>query len=86
MHEVVVAFLIEIFRAWSRTHGGGVRYYWIVDPQLRTLEIYERGEDGRYVRALSAASGRLDVVPGCVGLVVDLGRLWAELDELEASE
>lgn len=152
VHEVVVAFFIEVFRGWARTHGGlvagsdarfavsesrgrkadvcvyfsgdprppargivtvppavllevvsprprdarrdrvdkveeyasfGVRYYWIIDPQLRTLEIYERGADGRYVRALSAASGRLDLVPGCSGLVVDLDRLWGELDELE---
>lgn len=62
----------------------GVRYYWIVDPQLRTLEVYERGADGRYVRALSATSGHLEQVPGCPDLAVDLDRLWAELDELEA--
>lgn len=63
----------------------GVRFYWVVDPQLRTIEIYERGTDGRYVRALSAAQGRLTAIPGCVDLVIDLDALWLEVDELEAS-
>lgn len=59
-----------------------VRYYWIVDPEERSLEILELGSDGRYVRALGAVSGRLDRVPGCDGLVVDLDELWAEIDRL----
>ncbi len=61
----------------------GVKYYWIVDPQLRTIEIFERGEDARYVMARSSASGRIDDVPGCPGLVIDLDALWAEVDELD---
>lgn len=153
VHEDVVAFLIETFRAWARPRGGfvagsevklavgggrgrkadlsvvlpgtgkpagraavvtsppglivevvsdrprdarrdrvdkleeyaafGVRFYWIVDPQLRTVEIYELGERGRYVRALSATGGVLRDVPGCPELVLDLDRLWAEVTELE---
>lgn len=59
----------------------GVRYYWIIDPEERSLEILELGPDGRYVRALGAVSGRLDV-PGCEGLVMDLDDLWAEIDRL----
>jgi Uma2 family endonuclease len=62
----------------------GVRYYWVVDPQLRTLEIYELGGDGRYVRALSAAEGSIGNVPGCDSLEIDLDALWLEVDELEA--
>jgi Uma2 family endonuclease len=154
VHEVVVAFFVELFRGWARVHGGlvagseprfavsssrgrkadvcvylpgdprppargivdvppsvlievvsprprdarrdrveklqdyaqfGVRYYWIVDPQLRTVEIYERAPDGRYIRAMSAVSGLLDHVPGFPGIEVDLDGLWSELDELETA-
>jgi len=60
----------------------GVRYYWLVDPQLRSLEVYELGRDRRYAVALSAAHGRVRV-PGCPGLVLDLGALWDEIDEAE---
>jgi Uma2 family endonuclease len=60
----------------------GVRYYWIIDPEERSLEILELGADGRYVRALGAVSGRLDPVPGCDGLVMDLDEMWAEIDRL----
>jgi Uma2 family endonuclease len=60
----------------------GVRYYWLVDPELRSFEVWELGADGRYVRAMSGVSGRMEGVPGCEGLVVDLGALWEEIDRL----
>lgn len=60
----------------------GIRFYWIVDPELRSLEILELGPDGRYVHALAATSGVVDPVPGCDGLVLDLDDLWQTADRL----
>ena len=61
--------------------GFGVRQYWIVDPEVRVLEILELGIDGRYAIALTASEGT-HPVPGCEGLTLDLDSLWAELDRL----
>jgi Uma2 family endonuclease len=58
----------------------GVRWYWLVDPQLRTFEIYELAADARYARALGPSEGRIDPVPGCDALVLDLDAMWADLD------
>jgi Uma2 family endonuclease len=59
----------------------GVRWYWLIDPVERTLEVFELGADGRYVRALAAADGDV-TVPGCEGLVLPLDGLWAEVERL----
>jgi Uma2 family endonuclease len=58
----------------------GVAWYWLVDPEARSLEILKLGQDGLYVHALDAAEGTSDV-PGCEGLRLDLDALWRELDD-----
>jgi Uma2 family endonuclease len=60
--------------------AAGISYYWIVDPQSRSLEIFELGRSGRYAVALATAAGK-QAIPGCRGLVLDLDALWREIDE-----
>ena len=60
----------------------GIRYYWLVDPELQSLEIFELTSDGRYARAVGASSGQVDI-PGCDGLTVDLDAVWRQIAELE---
>jgi Uma2 family endonuclease len=64
----------------------GVRFYWILDPALGSLEIFELGSSGRYARASAATQGVMDPVPGCPELTLDLDGLWAELGRLGAEE
>ena len=63
----------------------GVRWYWLLDPDTRTLEVCEL-RDGLYAWVLGASAGRVEAVPGCDGLALDLDALWAELDRLAAGE
>lgn len=58
----------------------GVRWYWLVDPRLRTIEILRLGDNGYYAFAASASEGTMDV-PGCEALKLDLDALWREVDE-----
>jgi Uma2 family endonuclease len=63
--------------------AAGIRFYWLLDPGVRSLEILELDKRGRYVHVMSTSSGRLNRVPGCPGLSITLDRLWAELDAAE---
>lgn len=63
----------------------GVRFYWILDPGLQSLEIFEL-VDGRYARAARATEGRMESVPGCDGLTIDLDELWNDLSRLGPAE
>ena len=62
----------------------GVKWYWLVDPQERSLEVLELVRGKRYARALAVTEGRVTRVPGCPGLSLDLDALWAKVDYLEA--
>ncbi len=64
----------------------GVRYYWIVDPQLRSFEIFELTAEGAYLHRLGAGEGAIERVPGCDGLRLELDDLWAECDRLGPDE
>jgi Uma2 family endonuclease len=57
-----------------------IPWYWIVDPQLRVIDVYSLAGDCLYLAAVTAADGKL-VVPGCEGLTLDLDALWAYVDE-----
>lgn len=60
----------------------GVRFSWIVDPDERSLQIFELSPEGRYVHALGVTGGIVDSVPGCPGFRLDLDTLWTETDRL----
>ena len=64
----------------------GVRFYWIVDPQLRSLEILELTGDGTYRHVLGATSGCIESVPGCKGLSLDLDAMWDEIEPFEPAD
>jgi len=63
----------------------GVRFYWLLDPDARFLQILELGSDGRYTIALSASEGA-HAVPGCQGFMLDLDALWTEIDRLPVED
>lgn len=60
----------------------GIHFYWIVDPQQRSFEIYESVAEG-YARRLHARSGVITAVPGCSDLALDLDAMWAKVEALE---
>lgn len=64
----------------------GVPFYWLLDPALGSFEVFQRNADGNYVKVVGATSGRVEPVPGCPGLAVDLDALWADLARLAYSE
>lgn len=60
----------------------GVRWYWLVDPAVRTVEIFERDAKGRYVQVAAASEGKIKV-PGCRGLALELDALWRYVGSCE---
>jgi Uma2 family endonuclease len=60
----------------------GIRWYWLVDPAVRSVEVLELGPRRRYTLVAALSSGVL-AVPGCRGLKLDVDKLWARVDRLE---
>lgn len=60
----------------------GVKYYWLVDPALGSFEVFELDGAGNYVKRIGVTSGRLDQIPGCSELSMDIDALWKELGRL----
>jgi Uma2 family endonuclease len=61
----------------------GASFYWLVDPHLRSFEILQLGTDARYVHAVTASEGRIEDVPGCQGLTIDVDEIWREVERLD---
>lgn len=59
----------------------GVKYYWLVDAALGSLEIFVL-IDGRYSKAVGVTAGVVTEVPGCPELALDVDALWREVARL----
>jgi Uma2 family endonuclease len=60
----------------------GVKAYWLIDPALGSFEIFDLTAERLYQQVVGVTSGRIESVPRCPGLVVDVDALWAELRRL----
>jgi predicted HTH domain antitoxin len=69
----------ELVDARRRSTPPSARFYWLIDPDDRTLEIFELQADAHYLRVRAASEGTIDV-PACEGLRLDLDALWAHVD------
>lgn len=61
----------------------GIRYYWIVDPGVRSIEVYQRTLDGQYIEMLAVTGGTIEMLPGCDGFVLNVDQLWTVIEQLE---
>ncbi len=58
--------------------GAGVPEYWVVSPTEKWVQIYTLGPDGRYGAPAAFGDGEEAAVGVLPGLVIDLGRVFAE--------
>ena len=63
----------------------GAKQYWLVDPKIRTFEIFALGPKRRYTSVAAASRGKIRRIPSLPGLTIDVDALWAEVDRLGAS-
>jgi len=55
----------------------GVRHYWIVDADARTLDMFRRGANRRYRRVARFVGSQIATSPLFPGLEIDLAKVWA---------
>src|SRR5262245_22292693 len=67
---------------WSDYARARADWYWIVDPALRTLELYRLDPAARSYTAVPIR--RSGTIRGLAGLVIDVPSLWAEADAIAA--
>jgi Uma2 family endonuclease len=77
--EVLSPSSIEIDRndKFSQYGSAGVAYYWIVDPEARTIEAW-RLEGGRFVAAGRGQGTEIVQLPPFADLKIPLSRLWRD--------
>jgi Uma2 family endonuclease len=75
--EIVGPSSVQIDREdkFEQYARGGVAYYWIIDPQQRTIEGYELHE-GRYRPTASGRDQAVVNLPPFADLGIPLGELW----------
>ena len=84
--DIVIEILSPSSRVYDRVAKrnlyarGGVREYWIVDPQARTVEVLTL-DGGRYRSALSVVTGEAVTSPVLGDAVFSLTEVFAGIDE-----
>ena len=91
MEDAAPDLVIEVISPSSRRHDRvrklrwygelGVREYWIVDPEERTLERLMLDKRGRYVVSEALSEDDVFTPKGYDGLVIRLDELWAMPEE-----
>ena len=75
--EVISPSSTEVDREdkFEQYRAAGVRFYWIIDPQLRTIDAWEL-IDGKYVHVGHAQGTATVRLPPFPDLEIPLARLW----------
>ena len=63
---------------FERYERAGVREYWVVEPEGKTLQIFTLGDDGRYGRPQVYVDGDMARVGIFPDLEIDLSAAFAE--------
>ena len=79
-----VSSVMTVEPAWIDYNGHLNMAYYNVLFDRAVDEVFEL-LGARYARAARATEGRMDPVPGCRELVIELDDLWAELSRLGPS-